>query len=244
MLDDARVVLDLGCGNGPLLDAVARARPQVARLVGVDACAADLALALARLPAGRADLRCERAQALSLADASIDAALSHHAFYLFDPLEPAVAEVARVLRPGGLFACVTWSFAADRFEPFAAIMTAMAAATARDRPAFRGWCDRRNFDRAELEALLVAGGFAAPLEVEEHALVIEEPAEALADRLLRFFYSVDLQREETRAELRAAWLRLLAPTQGAAGNARLLFPFALTRICKAGPRRVEGGAGG
>jgi SAM-dependent methyltransferase len=155
-----------------------------------------------------------------------------HAFYLFDPLEPAAAEVARVLRPGGLFACAGWSFVADRVEPFASMMTAFGALTRRDCPHFTGWADRRNFDREALSELLFAAGFAGPLEVEEHALVLREPAEAIASRLMGFFYSAYLYAEETRAELAAAWVEILRATRDAEGMARLELPFALARIRK------------
>jgi SAM-dependent methyltransferase len=230
--EDARRVLDLGCGNGPLLAAIARARPGVTTLAGVDACASEIAIAEARLPADRADLRCERADRISFEDGSMDVVVSHHALYLFEPVPRVLAEVARVLRPGGLLTTVAWTYERGDVEPFASMMRVMGELTARDAPSFRGWADRRHFDRAAIEALLVEAGFAPPLVTEEHELVIEEPAEAIADRLMRFLYSVDVQQAETRAELRAAWIELLAATRGASGRATLAFPFALTRLCK------------
>jgi SAM-dependent methyltransferase len=213
-------VLELGCGNGPLLAAVRRARPG-AMLAGIDACAADLALARARAP--DAELRADRGDALSFTDASFDVVLSHHAFYLFDPMDACLAEVARVLRPGGLFGCVTWTFSSGDAEPFASLMRLLGDLAAREVPSFRGWADRRHFDRAALRAALHAAGF-GPLEVEEHALVLDEPPAAIADRLLGFFYTVDLLPEATRAELRAGWIELL--------RGPLHFPFALTRAVR------------
>jgi SAM-dependent methyltransferase len=232
--EGARAVLDLGCGNGPLLAAVARARPLVTRLAGIDLCASDLALARTRLPEGLADLRCEPAQKLSFEDASMDAVLSHHAFYLFDPMETAMAEVARVLRPGGLFSLVTWSFTAERIELFANLMNVSSALTRRDNPHFTGWADRRNFQRAVFEGMLEAAGFAPPLAVTEHTLELCEPAGPMIERLMGFFYSADLQSEATRAEQRAEWARLLDATRSTDGLARLSFPFSVTRIHKAG----------
>jgi SAM-dependent methyltransferase len=44
-----------------------------------------------------------RAQELPFADASFDAVACHLAFMLFDDIEQVVAEIARVLRPGGTF---------------------------------------------------------------------------------------------------------------------------------------------
>jgi len=234
--EGARAVLDLGCGNGPVLAAVARARPAVERLAGADLCPSDLALARARLPEGRADLRCEAAQRLSFEDASMDAVLSHHAFYLFDPIEPAIAEVARVLRPGGLFAVVTWSFTAERIELFARLMDVLGTLTRRDSPNFTGWADRRNFQRPVFESLLAAGGLAPPLDVVEHTLELVEPAAQIARRLAAFFYSADLQTEATRAELLTEWTRLLDEARRGETRdddlARLSFPFSVARIRK------------
>lgn len=229
--ENACDVLDLGCGNGPLLAAVMGARPGISRLAGVDACEPELVLAAARLPWG-SDLRCEQATALSFEDASMDAVLSHHAFYLFHPLPQAIAEAARVLRPGGVLALVSWTFERGGIEPFASLLRVLSEHTVRDAPLFTGWADRRSFDRAAFEGLLVSAGFAPPLETEEHELVIEDDAGAIADRLMRFFYSVDLQRPETRAELRAAWVALLDRTRGPSGRARMAFPFSLSRMRK------------
>lgn len=227
--EGVRRVVELGCGNGPLLAAVLRARPAITSLVGVDACAADLERARARLPDPRLDLRCERADRLSLADGSADAVVAHHALYLFEPVEGVLAEVARVLASGGVLACVTWSFEAERHEPFARMVSAMGALAKQDVPHFTGWGDRRHFDRAAFEALLDAAGFETPMAIEEHALVMREPAAQIVARLAGFFYTVELMRDETRAELRATWTRMLAETIDAEGNATLVFPFALFR---------------
>ena len=81
-------VLDLACGDHPLPSAI-----------GVDLSLAELARASgARVLA--------RAQALPFADASFDACACHLAFMLFDDVERVVAELARVLVPGGVFAAL------------------------------------------------------------------------------------------------------------------------------------------
>lgn len=94
-------LLELGCGGGRFLRGIARARPGLA-LVGIDVSRRALAVAAARTPA--AEFRQVAAgAALPAADGEFDAVC------VFDVLEhvpdPAatVAEVRRVLRPGGLF---------------------------------------------------------------------------------------------------------------------------------------------
>lgn len=61
-----------------------------------------------------------------------------------------------------------------------------------------------------------------------------EPTDALCARLMGFFYSVELQRPETRGELRLAWIEILARTADAEGRAHLAFPFACVRARRAG----------
>lgn len=100
-LRDPRV-LEFGCGVGafsaPLLDE----RPAL-RLVGIDVSVKSVALAAERLHSF-ANARFEVANALSLPypadlfDAVVGNSVLHHL-----PLQPAIAEALRVLRPGGLF---------------------------------------------------------------------------------------------------------------------------------------------
>ena len=231
----ARVVLDLGSGNGPLLERLLAKRPDLTRVVGVDLCRADLDLARRRLPDPRLELREERAQALGIASACVDAVLSHHAFYLMDPVEPVVSEVARVLRAGGVFAFVTSSPIGEQYEPFASMMTRFGELTAGDNPHFRGWGDRRVWSREGLSALFFDSnvGFVAPLSVEGFTLVIEEPLSALVARLMSFFYSVELQQPATKLELRRAWSELLQATCTPDGRAHLELPLACVSLRRA-----------
>jgi ubiquinone/menaquinone biosynthesis C-methylase UbiE len=90
---------DLGCGTGQVSAALA---PFVARVIAVDASAAMLQAAKKRLHGiGNVELRRGDLEALPVDDARLDAAtlmlVLHH---LAEP-ERAVAEIARVLKPGG-----------------------------------------------------------------------------------------------------------------------------------------------
>lgn len=81
-------VLDLGCGDAALPGAI-----------GLDLSRAELARGTGPRVQGRA-------QALPFADGSFDQVVSHLAFMLFDDLERVVAELHRVLVPGGTFHAV------------------------------------------------------------------------------------------------------------------------------------------
>ena len=87
-------VLDLGCGSAPTGDLVG-----AASYLGLDLSHDELRLAAARgLAVAQAD-----AGRLPLADDAVDVVLCSMALQLL-PLGPALAEVRRVLRPGGTFA--------------------------------------------------------------------------------------------------------------------------------------------
>lgn len=96
-------VLDLGAGTGKLTEA-ALLVPGV-RVTAVDPDP-DMLAELSRRNPG-IDIRVGPAEAIPLADASVDAVLVGQAWHWFD-LTVAVPEIARVLRPGGVLA-VVWN---------------------------------------------------------------------------------------------------------------------------------------
>ena len=105
--------LDLGCGDGYLLELLRERLGHRAHLLGIDMSPEELAAARARL-GSNVDLRCERAQATTLAPGSIDIVVSHMALMLMTPLDEVIREMHRVLRPGGMLAAVVGS---DRSRP-------------------------------------------------------------------------------------------------------------------------------
>jgi SAM-dependent methyltransferase len=231
----ARTVVELGCGNGPLLEALLRARPDLISVVGVDACGPELELARARIDDARLRLSCTPAQRLDVDDATVDVVLSHHAFYLFVPIEPVIAEIARVLRPGGRFGFMTTSF--RPMEPssvLSQLFAKMNPRTTAEVPQFRGWGDRRVWSIAGLEELFFASGapFAPPLAIEELTVSIREPPRALCDRLMRFFYTVELQNPDAREDLRRDWEEILSRTVDAHGNASFDMPSACVNVSR------------
>lgn len=97
-------VLDVPCGQGNLTAAIARALPQ-GRVIGLDLSDTMLRLARTRLErAGLLDrtllVRAD-AQHLPLEDGSIDAVSACAGLHLFPEPDRAIAEMRRVLKPGG-----------------------------------------------------------------------------------------------------------------------------------------------
>ena len=99
LLGDERTnVLDVGMGTGRLLAELDRQGWSVA---GVDGSSRMVALARARLPHREAAFLRADAESLPFSDASFDAVVATGVLEYVDDLEQALAEVARVLRPGG-----------------------------------------------------------------------------------------------------------------------------------------------
>ena len=90
-------VLDVACGSAPLHTLLPDA------WVGLDVSMSELDRARAR---GRGPLVVGDAAVLPFRDGSFDAVVCSMALMLVQPLDAALAEVARVLRPGGLLAAL------------------------------------------------------------------------------------------------------------------------------------------
>jgi SAM-dependent methyltransferase len=99
--------LDVGCGNGAFTEAViARCAP--AEVHGIDSSEAQLTFARARDATKRAQYRTGDAQALPYGNASFDVAAMALVISFVPDAAKAVAEMVRVVRPGGLVASYMW----------------------------------------------------------------------------------------------------------------------------------------
>lgn len=99
-------VLDVGCGTGVLLGELVQQAPG-ARLSGVDLVGEMLAVAQDRLPP-EVELSTAPAEALPFGDASFDVVISSSVLHYFRQPERALAEVGRVLVPGGRLVMTDW----------------------------------------------------------------------------------------------------------------------------------------
>lgn len=143
-------VLDLACGDGALLGRL----PPTA--VGIDISSEELAAARPRRTVQG------RAQQLPFADASFDTVACHLAFMLFDDIERVVAELGRVLVPGGRFIALLGggptAHGDDAFQSFLQLLPPSqrrfgdprAKSEAGWRELFAGWSDPV-FERWELD---------------------------------------------------------------------------------------------
>jgi SAM-dependent methyltransferase len=153
-------VLDAGCGPGDLLRQMAR-RGGWSALVGFDfsaGMAAQAASAAVGLPV---HFFVADAQSVPFPDSSFDVVMARHMLYHVPDIDRALAEAARVLRPGGHFLATTNSAnsmaeyqamrdrAAARFPALASPQRPTAPFSLEEGPAFL----EPHFDRVETHAL-------------------------------------------------------------------------------------------
>jgi ubiquinone/menaquinone biosynthesis C-methylase UbiE len=161
--------LDVGCGPGDLLAHLAGLGVRVA---GIDPARGMIAVARALAPA--ADVRHGEAADLPWDDDSFDLAIAINALHLADEAAPALAEMSRVVVPGGHVAIVTWAEA--RHNDVDVIARAVAADDG-DEPEADG--DEREDVADALDRLLAEAGLAAV-----SSGLVEAPWEAADDDAL------------------------------------------------------------
>src|ERR1700690_603178 len=122
---DARpdgTLVDVGAGTGILALAALRRWPRL-KVVAIDASRGMLRLAregavtAGEAVAGRLTLRLGDAAALPLHAGSADVIVSSFVLQLVPDRAAVLADMRRVLRPGGAFAAVTWRRSTETFEP-------------------------------------------------------------------------------------------------------------------------------
>jgi ubiquinone/menaquinone biosynthesis C-methylase UbiE len=147
-------VLDIGCGTGSLLAALASSRG--ATLAGLDADPEALALAKRKLPPGRVALHRGLAQRLPFADAVFDLVVSSLFFHHLptEAKRQVLGEAARVLKPSGRLLVADWG-AADGPSSKARFMLVRL---------LDGFETTRDSVEGTLPALIAATGFEQPRE--------------------------------------------------------------------------------
>ncbi|MGR4869093.1 class I SAM-dependent methyltransferase [Variovorax sp. LARHSF232] len=161
--------LDVGCGTGALAQAVLHvARP--ASVLGIDASPGFIDYARACTPDARARFELGDAQALPLDAHSVDVAVSGLVINFVPQPERALAEMARVVRPGGTVAIYVWDYA-DGME----LMRYFWDAALELIPAAHDVAEGRRFPMCRPEPLLSLFAQAGLADVEVRALEVPTP---------------------------------------------------------------------
>lgn len=106
-LRDGEQVLDVGCGTGSLTFALLQ-HASLARVVGIDATESFVLAARARNADPRISFDHGDARALPYETASFDRAFSSLVLHFIPDAAQAVAEMRRVVRPGGTVTAAVW----------------------------------------------------------------------------------------------------------------------------------------
>lgn len=202
-------VLDLGCGSGGATRAAAEAVGEGGRVVGVDISPEALEAARRRTPAGL-PITYRRGDARSLhflEDRSMDCVVASLLLDEIEDIAPVLAEVFRVLRPGGRFVASTIAF--DTWRPMdLAFMGAVLAVVGRNAPgAFAGRAVRQSIPHDKRDRLAFAASGLATVEEQDVQLAAAFEDEADAWRLFSRSHIVKVLDEEGREELRATLRR-------------------------------------
>lgn len=171
-LGPSEVALDIGAGTGDLSRGLLRASDPGARVIGVDLSARMLAISRQRLDRAGVGDRYETliasAEALPMPDASVDRVISGFTLRNIGDLPRALADLRRVLRPGGRAILLELShppnplFRLAYRAYFEQVAPPLAMLLGGDRDAYRYLpSSLRPFPRAEaLADLLRSAGFA------------------------------------------------------------------------------------
>ena len=160
--------IDIGCGNGAFTELIVE-RCAPVEVQGIDPSEGQLAFARTRHTARVAEFRQSGAIALPFPERRFDAAvMALVIFFVPDPAK-GVAEMARVVRPGGIVAAYAWDFPGGGFplEPIRIEMRAMGitplsppSADISRMEALRDLWARAGLDTVETREIVVQRSFA------------------------------------------------------------------------------------
>lgn len=151
---ERRDVLDICCGTGNLArEVVARG----GRVTGIDF--APTMIEIARSKVAGADFRIGDAEALQLPDHSFDVALCSFGLWHMPEPDRALAEAARVLTKGGLYAYTTWLPPQQGWDMFDLLMKAVHAHGTMNVDLPQAPPPFRFADEVEAQRSLMAHGF-------------------------------------------------------------------------------------
>jgi ubiquinone/menaquinone biosynthesis C-methylase UbiE len=221
-----RRVLDLGCGSGKLTALCHQRYGQQIRLTGVDMSTDELALARLRVPDEAATLHCAVAQDMGfIDDASIDVVLCHWALTLMDPVEPALDEVCRVLRPNGVFAAIIDGElpAAPGYHEVHHLIYGWVQQEYPDYGAL-DLGDARVRTTAALAALVQQSFAGAQVQIEPAVVSLQAAPAVLAQEAAGFFYASFVLSAPARAQMLRE-LESLFAAQGPDSESRFSMPI-------------------
>jgi SAM-dependent methyltransferase len=169
-------VLDACCGTGASALPAAHTVGATGRVLGLDLAEPPLAQARAKARArglANVEFRAADVEHAGLPSASFDAVVCVFGIFFMSDMAAAVAELWRLVRPGGVLAVTVWG--PDLFEPATSVFWAAVDAERPDlADRFRPW--QRVTDAATLSGLFRAAGTGMPdVETEPGTHPLSDP---------------------------------------------------------------------
>ena len=177
---DPGSLLEVAAGSGVVTRAMAAAVPASVSITATDLNQPMIDHAQAVGTTRPVVWRSADVMDLPFDDASFDAVVCQFGAMFFPDRSAAFAEVARVLRPGGIFLFNVWD-AIDQNEFAADVTAAVAGVFPDDPPLFLARTPYGYYDEATIQADVAAGGFDSPalfetVEARSRASSAEIPA--------------------------------------------------------------------
>jgi SAM-dependent methyltransferase len=206
-LNPARSVVDLGAGTGKFLPSL---RATGARVIAIEPVEAMRSVIATGYP--DVAVLAGTAEHIPLGDGSVDAVVCAQAFHWFANAE-ALAEIHRVLRPGGMLGLV-WNVR-DESVAWVAALTQIIAPFEGDAPRYRS---------GEWRRLLPSMGFVAVGESRFQNAHEGAAEQVIVDRTLSISFIAALP-EDVRGQVRDQVRELIGATPALAGKAKVAFPY-------------------
>ncbi len=212
-LGEGKLAVDVGSGTGKFLP---RLTGTGADVIAIEPLAQMRAHLVAIHP--QVEAREGRAQAMPLADASVDAVICAQCFHLF-PAAEALSEIRRVLKPGGALGLV-WNIR-DASVPWVADIVAIMEPYEHGIPAF---------ERGEWKRHFPAEGFSALNERTFRNPQTGSPETVIIDRVLSASSVARLPQAERDGVIARIW-DVIASAPELAGKRHITFPNVSHAYC-------------
>lgn len=163
-LADGEKILDVGCGTGSLTFALAK-NPNLAGITAIDYSPVFVEAATRRNTDPRIKIRQADACALPFEDGSFDRALALLVLHFVPEAGRAVAEMRRVVRPGGVVAAVVWDHLGG-MPGMRMMVDTVAALSEGGRQLRSRYCFQPMMQPGEMRQAFVEQGLAEVMETE------------------------------------------------------------------------------
>ena len=225
-------IVDLAAGTGPMAQVCSRNMSAQSELLVVDFDVEELNLARHKLQSKNITFKAEAAQNLSVESNSVDLIFCHLGVMALCPLEPALAEVRRILKQGGKF---IFNVLSANFENrISRLYFELCQEHEKLIPGFQGWGDPRAGSQQDFGAVLINyGGFSTP-DFCPYSVFYRARAEAIFENLKSFFQIHYLLPEDAREALRGEFMAMVGELHASDDIVEFELPFFRGIVTKLG----------